>query len=66
VTKVGGLDLGVVRDAGGKARTRAVTVGGSVSEDRIELLSGVSAGEEVATGLAAVPADGTPVVEVRP
>ena len=66
VTKVGGLDLVVVRDAGGKARTRAVTVGGSVGEDRTELLSGVSAGEEVATGLAAVPTDGTPLTEARP
>jgi hypothetical protein len=55
-----------VRDAGGKARTRAVTVGGSVGEDRIELLSGVSAGEEVVAGLAVVPADGTPVTEARP
>ena len=66
VTAVGGLDLVVVRDAGGKARTRAVTVGRSIGEDHIELLSGVSAGEEVVTGLAAVPADGTPVTEARP
>jgi multidrug efflux system membrane fusion protein len=66
VTAMGGLDLVVVRDASGKSSTRAVTVGGSVGEDRIELLSGVSAGEEIVAGLAAVPADGTPVTEARP
>jgi RND family efflux transporter MFP subunit len=66
VVAVGGLDLVVVRDAGGKARSRAVTVGGPVGEGRVELLSGVSAGEEIVVGFAAVPVDGTPLTEARP
>jgi RND family efflux transporter MFP subunit len=66
VFAVGGLDLVVVRDASGKTRSRVVTVGGPVGEDRVELLSGVSAGEEVAVGFEAVPVDGTPVTEAHP
>jgi multidrug efflux system membrane fusion protein len=65
VAPVGGLDMVVVRDATGKARSRAVTVGGPVGGDRIEVLSGVAAGEQVVVGLGTVPADGTPV-EVGP
>ncbi len=65
VTLAGGLTLVVVRDSGGKARSRVVTLGAATGEDRVEVLSGVAAGDEVVAGLAVVPADGTPVTEAR-
>ncbi len=57
----GGLDLVVVRDPQGLSRSRAVTLGAPVAGDRVEVLSGVAAGDEVAVGLASVPPDGTPL-----
>jgi RND family efflux transporter MFP subunit len=62
----GGLHMVVVRDANGLARSRAVTVGGALPGDRVEVLSGISNGDEVLVGLAVPPADGAPVEEVRP
>ena len=59
--RLGGLQLVVVRDADGKARTRAVTTGATFEGGRIEVLSGLNAGEEVLTDLPAPVADGTPV-----
>jgi RND family efflux transporter MFP subunit len=66
VAAAGGLDLVVVRDVGGKTRSRAVTVGEPLGENLIEVLSGVAAGDEILVGLAAVPMDGTLVVEAGP
>jgi multidrug efflux system membrane fusion protein len=57
----GGLKLVVVRDAGGRARSRVVTLGDVQANGRVEVLSGVAAGDEVLVGLATAPADGTPV-----
>jgi membrane fusion protein, multidrug efflux system len=59
--RMGGLDLVVVRDVNGLSQSRAVTVGGELPDGRVEVLSGLSAGEDVAVGLAQVPPDGTPL-----
>ena len=59
--RMGGLDMVVVRDVHGLSQSRAVTVGGELPGGRVEVLSGLSAGEEVAVGLAQVPPDGTPL-----
>ncbi len=56
----GGVTLVAVKDAAGKARTRAVTTG-AASGGKVEILSGLSGGETVLVGLAAPPADGAPV-----
>lgn len=60
ILQTGGLSLAAVVDAQGLARTRAVTVG-SRQGDRLEVLSGLSAGERVVNPLLAPLADGTPV-----
>jgi hypothetical protein len=65
VHRRGGLELVVVRAADGTARTRAVTLGAAVGADRVEVLSGLEAEEQVVVGLPAPVADGTPV-EVSP
>ena len=65
VLSSGGLDLVVVRDAQGRSRSRAVTLGAQLDGGRVEVLSGVTAGDEVAVGLTSVPPDGTPL-ETRP
>jgi len=65
VMSSGGLELVVVRDPQGLSRSRAVTLGAPLGEGRMEVLSGLAAGEEVAVGLAVVPPDGTPL-EARP
>jgi RND family efflux transporter MFP subunit len=57
----GGLELVVVRDADGKASTRAVTVGERRDDGRIEVLSGLAGGETVLVGLATPPPAGAPV-----
>ncbi len=61
LARSGGLDLVVVRDAQGLARSRAVTLGGELADGRVEVLSGLAPGEDVAVGLAMVPPDGTPL-----
>lgn len=61
----GGLDLVIVRGEDGTARTRAVTTGKLTSDDRIEILSGLDQGEQIALGAPAPVADGTPL-EVVP
>ena len=61
----GGVTLVVLRDAEGKARSRAVTVGGGVGDGMVEVLSGLSGGEDVLAGLAMPPEDGAPVQESR-
>lgn len=60
----GGLPMVVVRDAGGKSRSRPVTLG-ETRDGRVEILSGLSGGETVLVSLKALPADGAPVVEAR-
>jgi RND family efflux transporter MFP subunit len=60
----GGLELVVVRVADGTARTRAVTTGVELGDGRVEVLSGLDEGQEVAVDIPAPVADGTPL-EVR-
>ena len=57
----GGLELIVVRAADGTARTRAVTIGGELPDGRIEVLSGIDAGESVVIDAPGPVADGTPL-----
>jgi RND family efflux transporter MFP subunit len=61
VFATGGLELVVVRDAQGRSQSRAVTLGEHLDADRVEVLSGVAAGDQVAVGLTSVPSDGTPL-----
>jgi RND family efflux transporter MFP subunit len=60
----GGLELVVIRGEDGLSRTRAVTTGSAMPDDRIEVLSGLAAGEMVLADVAGPLPDGTPV-EVR-
>lgn len=62
----GGLDVVVVKDAEGKARSRAVTVGERRVGEPVEVLAGLSGGETLLVGLPRVPRDGAPVSEVVP
>ncbi len=61
VHRRGGLELVVVRDADGTARTRAVTTGNPVGDDRVEVLSGLAEGDQVVVDAPGPVADGTPV-----
>jgi RND family efflux transporter MFP subunit len=61
VHRRGGLELIVVRSEDGSARTRAVTTGARVSDDRVEILSGLDAGEQVVVNAPGPVADGTPL-----
>jgi RND family efflux transporter MFP subunit len=65
VLRQGGLTLVAVRDAQGRAATRAVTLGGELADGRVEVLSGLAGGETVLLGLAAPPALGAPVESLR-
>ncbi len=65
VHRRGGLELVVVRADDGTARTRAVTTGVDLGDGRIEILSGLDAGDEVAIDLLAPVADGTPLEVAR-
>jgi RND family efflux transporter MFP subunit len=64
VVAQGGVSMVVTRDAAGKARSRAVTLGGEAGDGRVEVLAGLEGSETVLTGLLSAPADGTPVTEV--
>ena len=57
----GGLELVIVRAADGSARTRAVTSGGTLSDNRVEILSGLDAGESIVVNAPGPVADGTPL-----
>jgi len=57
----GGLELVIVRAADGNARTRAVTTGGALEGNRVEILSGLDAGESVVINAPGPVADGTPL-----
>ena len=61
VHRRGGLELVVVRAADGTARTRAVTTGQALADDRVEVLSGLVAGSEVVVNAPGPVADGTPL-----
>jgi len=65
VHRRGGLELVVVRADDGTARTRAVTTGAELGDGRVEILSGLDAGDEIAIDLMAPIADGTPLEVVR-
>jgi RND family efflux transporter MFP subunit len=61
VHRRGGLELVIVRAADGGARTRAVTTGSAIDSHRVEILSGVDAGESVVVNAPGPVADGTPL-----
>lgn len=61
----GGLELVVVRSVDGTARTRAVTTGRELDGDRVEVLSGLDEGEQVAVDITGPVADGTPLEVTR-
>lgn len=69
VLRHGGLELVVVRDAEGRASTRAVTVtavsgtANGAGGGMVEVLSGLTGGETVAVGLGALPPAGTRIEE---
>ncbi len=65
VLAVGGMNVVVVRDAEGKARTRAVSLGAPLPGGRVEVLAGLAGGEDVLLGLSTAPSDGAPVEETR-
>lgn len=65
----GGLTLVVVRDESGRAQTRVVTVGETLSGgagDRVEILSGLTGGEAVALGLTTAPLQGARFASSEP
>jgi RND family efflux transporter MFP subunit len=59
----GGLEL-VVLDVGGQTSSRAVTIGRTIGDGSLEVLSGLHGGERVLVGLEAMPAAGTVVEEI--
>ena len=61
VLRQGGTTLVVVRDSEGRAASRIVTLGTDLGDGKVEVLSGLTGGETVLVGLAAVPPLGTPV-----
>jgi RND family efflux transporter MFP subunit len=61
----GGLELVIVYSADGSARTRAVTTGSVIDDKRIEVLSGLDAGESVVVDAPGPVADGTPLEITR-
>jgi RND family efflux transporter MFP subunit len=63
VLRQGGASLVVVRDEKGEAFSRVVTLGETLPEDRVEILSGLSGGETVLSGLTEVPPLGARVEE---
>jgi membrane fusion protein, multidrug efflux system len=65
VHRHGGLELVVIRADDGTARTRAVTTGIDLGDGRVEILSGLDAGDRVAVDLMAPVADGTPLEVAR-
>lgn len=64
VLRPGGLTMVVVRDAEGRARSQVVSLGERLPEDRVEVLSGLAGDEHVLLGLASLPVNGSPVLEV--
>jgi RND family efflux transporter MFP subunit len=64
VLEHGGLTMVVLRTDDGTAASRVVTVGRTLANGRLEVLSGLAGGEIVLTGLAAMPPSGA-IVETR-
>lgn len=62
VYRSGGLDLVCMVDEQGLARTRAVTLG-ETRDGRVEVLSGLAAGQRVVSPLERPIAEGTPILE---
>jgi multidrug efflux pump subunit AcrA (membrane-fusion protein) len=62
----GGLSLVIVADADGRTSSRVVTVGESVADGRVEVLSGLAGGETVLLDLASVPPAGARLEATRP
>jgi RND family efflux transporter MFP subunit len=61
----GGLELVIVRAADDTAQTRAVSTGAEVGTDRIEILAGLAAGDEVVVDAPGPVPDGSPLEVVR-
>jgi len=61
----GGLELVVVRGEDGRSRTRAVTTGRTLNDGRVEILSGLSEGDQALVGLHGPVPDGSPVEVAR-
>jgi hypothetical protein len=61
ILRQGGLSLVVIRKDDGRAATRAVTVGASLPDQKLEVLSGLTGGETVLVGLTALPQAGAKV-----
>ena len=58
VLRRGGLSLVIARDADGRAASRVVTLGATLADGRLEVLSGLAGDETVAVGLSAAPPAG--------
>lgn len=61
VHRRGGLELVIVRADDSSARTRAVTTGVADTDGRVEILSGIAAGDVVVIDAPGIIADGTPL-----
>lgn len=61
VHRRGGLELVVIQADDSSARTRAVTTGATDTDGRVEILSGISAGDVVVVDAPGIIADGTPL-----
>ena len=61
VIRYGGLSYVVLRAADGKTSSRVVTVGERLDASNVEILSGLSGGETVLSGVDSLPPAGHPV-----
>jgi RND family efflux transporter MFP subunit len=59
----GGVTMLAIRDASGRARTRAVVTGDLLPDGRVEVLSGLAGGEDVLLSPGVIPPDGAAVQE---
>lgn len=63
VLRRGGTSQVVVRDADGRASSRVVTLGESLADGRVEVLSGLWGGEAIVVGLTEAPRTGSVIRE---
>ena len=63
VLRHGGLTLVVVKNAEGRSETRVVTLGDTLDDQNVEILSGLAGGENVLIGLASPPPNDSPIEE---
>lgn len=61
ILRQGGLSMVVIRTEDGTATSRVVTVGRKLADGKVEILSGLTGGEAVLTGLAKTPPSGAQV-----